>query len=152
MSLTQLVYCSRNKAAGPERPQLELLRSVLSASQRNNTRDALTGFLLLDRAWFFQILEGERAPLMATYERIQRDPRHTDITLMSMRDIRARSFPRWSMGGVMRNLDQREIFLRHGIGDRIDPSRVMSATILALAMDLQDFEIEQARRGFRAAS
>ncbi len=111
MALTQIVYFSRNKAAeSGERAQLELLRSVLSSSQRNNARNGITGFLLFDRTRFFQILEGERGPVLATYERIQKDRRHGDVTLMALRDAKSRAFSTWSMGGAVRNIDQDEIF------------------------------------------
>lgn len=141
MPLTQIVYYSRHKAvASGERARLELLRTVLSVSQRNNSRDGLTGFLLFDRTWFLQVLEGERARLMSTYERIQRDPRHSDVTLIALRDTKARSFPTWSMAGAIRTLDQGEIFLRHGISGALDPARITAPTVVALAMDLQDYE------------
>lgn len=142
MSLVQIVYHSRNRLnSSPDRSQLDLLRSVLSASQCNNARDGITGFLLFDRSWFFQILEGERAQVLATYDRIQKDPRHADVTLMALREMRARSFPGWSMGGGMRSLDHGEIYLRHGISGAMEPSRITAPTVVALAMDLQDFDL-----------
>lgn len=153
MSLSQIIYYSRNRqAASGQRAQLELLRAILSASQRNNARDGITGFLLFDRSWFFQILEGERASIIKTYERIQHDPRHTDVTLMALRDTRARSFPAWSMGGAIRSVDQSEIYLRHGISGTLDPTKVTAPTVLALAMDLQDFERAQRLKSADAAA
>ncbi len=144
MSLTQLVYYSRNRAvAGTDCSHLDLLRTILSASRRNNARDDVTGFLLFDRTWFFQVLEGERPRVIPTYDRIQKDQRHGEVTLMSMRDVRRRSFPRWSMGGAMRSLEQQEIYLRHGVSGALDPARIMAPGVVALAMDLQDFEIAQ---------
>lgn len=140
MPLTQLVYFSRYKAAvasGGHVP-LEPLRAILSVSQRNNSRNEVTGFLLFDQTWFFQVLEGERAPLVSTYERIQHDTRHVEVTLIALRDTRARSFPTWSMGGASRTVDQGEIFLRHGISGALDPARITAPTVIALAMDLQD--------------
>lgn len=150
MSVIQLVYSSRNHAAAePDRSQLELLRSILAVSRRNNARDGITGFLLFDRAWFFQILEGERQSVTASYGRIEKDPRHSEVRLMSTRDIRRRSFPRWSMGAALRTLDQQEIYLRHGICGALDPNRVTAPTILSLAMDLQDDEIASEEKAAR---
>jgi hypothetical protein len=140
---TQLIYSSRNTSAERGRAQLETLRSVLAVSQRNNLRDGLTGFLIFDRVHFFQILEGEADRIMATFNRIQKDPRHSEVTLMARREVRARSFPQWSMGGALRSLDQQEIFLRHGIVDSLDPRKVDAATVHALALDLQNFEIDR---------
>lgn len=151
MPITQLVYSSRYKASATDSSHLETLRSILAASQRNNPRDHLTGFLLFDKTWFFQILEGEHDDVLATYNRIQKDPRHDQVALMSLREARQRSFPEWSMGGALRTLDQQEIFLRHGVADGLDPAKVVAPTVLALAMDLQDYEISR-KLALKAAS
>lgn len=139
MPFTQLIYYSRNKSARMSgRPLLEMLRGIMSVSRRNNERDGITGFLIYDGTWFIQILEGEPASVARTYERIRGDGRHGEVSLSSMREVRRRSFPRWSMAAALRTLDHREIFLRHGISNAIDPTRLAAPTILALAMDLQD--------------
>ena len=138
MPFTQLIYYSRNRSAPKSgQPMLAVLRSILSASRRNNERDGITGFLICDGPWFIQILEGEPEPVARAYERIRGDTRHGDVSLSSMRAIKRRGFPRWSMAAALRTLDHREIFLRHGISDAIDPTRLSASTILALANDLQ---------------
>jgi Sensors of blue-light using FAD len=91
--------------------------------------------------WYLQILEGERRQVITTYGRVQIDPRHGDISLLALHDVAVRSFPQWSMGGVMRSAAQQPVFVRHGIGEKLDPSRLMAPTILALALDLQEFEL-----------
>lgn len=151
MSITQLIYYSRHKAGADARSNLTMLREVLSASQRNNPRDGLTGFLLFDAPWFAQVLEGEHDRVLAAYNRIQRDPRHDTIVLMALREAPERSFPRWSMAGAMRNLDQQEIFLRHGVASRLVPEKMSAGAVLALASDLQDFAIGRTE-AVRAAS
>ncbi|RVU14940.1 BLUF domain-containing protein [Methylobacterium oryzihabitans] len=57
----QLVCFSRNAVPGSDRAMLTTMRKILSASQRNVSRDGITGFLVVDTTWFVQILEGERA-------------------------------------------------------------------------------------------
>jgi hypothetical protein len=143
MAVTQLIYSSRNKSAVEGRVQLEMLRSILAVSQRNNLRDGLTGFLIFDSVHFFQILEGDGDRVLAAYNRIQKDPRHGKVALMAKREIRARSFPQWSMGGALRSLDQQEIFIRHGVADSLDPAKLAAPTLLALAVDLQSFELDR---------
>jgi hypothetical protein len=142
MAVTQLIYSSRHRSLDG-RSALETLRAILAASQQNNKRDELTGFLLFDQGWFYQILEGDHDQVISTYNRIQKDPRHENIRLMDRRQLPRRSFPQWSMGGALRGPEQQEIFLRHGIADGIDPGKVAGATILALALDLQDYEISR---------
>jgi hypothetical protein len=140
LSDVQLIYCSASRATGDDRQLLQALRDILSVSRRNNERDGITGYLAFDKAYFFQVLEGPRPKVTATYERISKDPRHGKIVRFEIRDIRVRSFPEWSMGGSMRDPENQSIYLRHGVGSTFDPSRLKAPTVLALAMDLQDRE------------
>jgi hypothetical protein len=151
MAITQLIYSSRYRKAAESQAHLETLRSILATSQANNTRDGLTGFLLFDQKWFFQILEGEHDSVITTYNRIQKDARHDTIELMALRQVGRRSFPEWSMGGAMRSLDQQEIFLRHGVTDGLDPKKMVAPTVVALAMDLQEYAVNR-REALKAAS
>ena len=80
----QLVYYSRNTVPGGDRQMLTNLREIVSASQRNNSRDGVTGFLIFDKTWFLQILEGERARVTGTYDRIARDARHASPTIVNV--------------------------------------------------------------------
>ena len=140
----QLVYYSRNTVPGGDRQMLTNLREIVSASQRNNGRDGVTGFLIFDKTWFVQILEGERSKVIETYARIARDTRHSAATIVNVQDVSARSFPKWTMGGALRTPEAQEVYLSHGIGGALDPIRLKSAQILQLALDLQAFE--QAKR------
>lgn len=151
MPVHQLIYSSRYKPGPATASRPKVLDAILITSRRNNERDGLTGFLLFDQTWFFQILEGEHEPVLTRYSRIQRDPRHQAVQLMALRRVAQRTFPEWSMGGALRSPEQQAIFLRHGISDVLDPSKVVAPTILALAMDLQDYEIAQ-RQGAPATA
>jgi hypothetical protein len=147
----QLVYYSRNVVLGNDRAMLTNLREIVAASQRNNSRDGITGFLIFDKTWFIQILEGEQAQVSATYTRIARDPRHTTATIMDARNSPSRSFPNWTMGGAMRTPEVEEVYLQHGIGSAIEPTRLKSAQIINLALDLQAFDAAK-RQAQRLAS
>ncbi|MDR7037805.1 hypothetical protein J2X36_002556 [Methylobacterium sp. BE186] len=147
----QLVYYSRNTVPGGDRAMLTNLREIVSASQRNNGRDGITGFLIFDKTWFVQILEGDRAKVTETYNRIARDTRHSGTTIINVRDVEARLFPNWTMGGAMRTPEVQEVYLQHGIGSAMDPVRLKSTQIVALALDLQAFE-KAKRQGQRLAS
>ena len=54
------------------------------------------------------------------------------------------------MGGALRSLEVQEIYLAHNIGTVMDPARLKSAQIFALALDLQAFE-QAKRQGQRLA-
>jgi hypothetical protein len=151
MNLHQLVYYSRNTVAGDDRALLNQLRKIVSVSQRNNQRDGITGYLIFDKTWFLQVLEGEHSAIFTTYRRIEQDARHGSVTLMQTRPIPARQFGNWTMGGSMFSLEVQEIYLRHGIGGTIDPTKLKGAAILDLALDLQAHEAAK-RANIRAAS
>jgi hypothetical protein len=151
VSIHQLVYYSRNTVTGDDRALLGQLREIVSVSRRNNQRDGITGYLIFDKTWFMQILEGEQECIFSTYRRIEKDTRHGKVTLLQTRPIAARQFPNWTMGGSMRSLDVQEIYVRHGIGGAVDPTKLKGATILALALDLQEHETSK-RASVRAAS
>lgn len=147
----QLVYYSRNVVVGNDRAMLANLREIVSVSQRNNGRNGITGFLIFDKTFFVQILEGSKAQVSETYARIARDPRHGGATIVDARNVEARSFPEWTMGGAMRTPEVEEIYLQHGVGSAIDPNRLKSAQIVNLALDLQAFDAAK-RQAQRLAS
>lgn len=139
MPITQLTYLSRNTLMGNADALNGQLSAILDVSGRNNGRDSITGYLVSDGAWFLQILEGDHEKVMEALVRIRFDARHSDVAIVSTREIRTRSFPHWSMGGSVKTPAMRAIFKRHGL-DRVDPAALTAPSILALAMDLQDFE------------
>jgi hypothetical protein len=142
MPITQLTYLSRNGLMGDVASVSDQLGEILAVSRRNNQRDGLTGYLVFDGTWFMQILEGDHEKVMAALVRIRFDSRHSDVTVINTREIRVRSFPQWSMGGSVKTPAMRAIFRRHGL-DRLDPAVVTAPSVLALAMDLQDYERAQ---------
>jgi hypothetical protein len=146
----QLIYYSRNSVPGDDRAMLANMREILGASQRNNKRDDITGFLIFDKTWFVQVLEGEKAKVTETYDRIATDPRHGGTVVMSTRDTPMRSFPNWSMGGALRSPEVQEVYLENGIGGDLDPAKLKGEQILQLALDLQAFE-QAKRQGIKAA-
>ena len=96
--LFRVVYCSRNGIAGDEATVAREIAAILDVSRRNNARDGITGGLLFSAGCFAQVLEGPSAPIEETFERIQCDPRHNDITVLEAGPIAERAFPDWSMG------------------------------------------------------
>ena len=146
----QLIYHSRFLpiGAGPS----GTIRSILSASETNNFRDGITGFLVFDKAHFVQVLEGDQDRVLETYERIGDDPRHHELTLIATRQVVRRAFADWAMGGHLRTDETQDIYARHGLADGLDPARLKAPLVVALAQDLQAFEIRrQAQRVIGAA-
>ncbi|MBL6082223.1 BLUF domain-containing protein [Belnapia sp. T18] len=93
----RLAYFSRNMVVGPFEMQDAEVQRILAASRRNNTVAEVTGALLFNGRCFAQILEGPLDAVETTFERIQRDQRHSDITVLELTPVTLRSFATWSM-------------------------------------------------------
>ncbi|AWN55656.1 BLUF domain-containing protein [Methylobacterium sp. 17Sr1-1] len=98
--LYRLVYASKNLIQGPDHEVAAAMRQILDASQRNNRAAGVTGALMFNGGAFAQVLEGPRAGVEETFERIQRDERHGDVTVLQCGPAEARGFPDWSMAFV----------------------------------------------------
>jgi hypothetical protein len=91
--MLQLVYISTASApiGAVERD------TILQTSRRNNGRDAITGLLYTDGKRFLQALEGPAAIVETAFARIQADPRHRAIVVLSRREVATREFGEWAM-------------------------------------------------------
>ena len=100
MTLYRLVYYSSNRLKiSPENFRAEV-ENILEASRRNNELVGITGALMFSDGYFGQVLEGLRPALEATFERIQQDTRHGDVSLLEFVQIGVRSFDHWAMAYV----------------------------------------------------
>lgn len=100
--LYRLVYASKNLLAVPEAEANAAVSQILAASQRNNAAAGVTGALMFNGGAFAQVLEGPRQDVERTFERIQRDERHGDVTVLECGPTEARGFADWSMAYVGR--------------------------------------------------
>ena len=71
--------------------------TIIETSAHNNLRDDLTGFLIFSQRRFFQLVEGPEAHIAALLARLNKDPRHSSIRILSRQTITERAYPRWQM-------------------------------------------------------
>ena len=95
MEIFHLIYMS---VASPMKPTT--LDDILDASQRNNERRNLTGLLVYRLGHFIQLLEGDKPDVMAVFERIAADGRHSSARVLLAFESGERLFPQWRMGHV----------------------------------------------------
>ena len=119
-SLYRLVYYSRNRLDTPDR--LATMHAILDKSRENNRRDGITGALMFNTGCFAQVLEGPLEKVEETFERIQCDDRHGEVSLLALEPVAGRSFPEWSMGFVGASLDDRDRFESVAQSGGFDPS------------------------------
>ena len=74
------------------------LHDVLAVSRRNNAHWHLSGVLLFEGGTFLQVVEGPAWPLHKALDRIEADPRHTGMDILSDAETERRYFPDWAMG------------------------------------------------------
>ncbi len=122
--LHRIVYYSRNRVPGSPELMAEQIRTILAASQRNNAPVGITGALMFNSGCFAQVLEGPQAAIEETFERIQQDDRHSDVSLLDFSPITDRFFPNWSMAFV--GASQADGAKFGGIADEsgFDPSKM----------------------------
>ena len=141
--LHRLVYYSRNRLSGVSEAVADQIPSILATSQRNNGPVGITGALMFNAGCFAQVLEGPQAEIEATFERIQQDDRHGDVSLLDFSPIQRRSFPNWSMGYV--GASQADGAKFAGIADEsgFDPSKMTGERLHEILYSLT-LEEEQA--------
>ncbi len=134
MSLIRLVYASHSLLDDSNRR--EELGGILSSARRFNEANDITGFLLATRGAFAQVLEGEAARLSETYARIEADPRHTGLQVLSRAPVAERLFSGWTMGVAEHDETTQFIFGLYGVTPETDlPTQPVDA-LLDLAGEL----------------
>ena len=98
MSLFRIFYVS--DAVGDAGAGLLPLIDIIGASDRNNRRDHVTGFLLRHQDRFFQLLEGGRVDLERLMGRLAADRRHQNIRVLVDTPVDRRLFPQWAMAQI----------------------------------------------------
>jgi hypothetical protein len=114
--LVHVSYCSQ--ALMPI-GQSELDR-ILQSSQRNNQRDEITGLLTFSGEVFVQFLEGPAAAVSRLMGRIQGDPLHRDVIILSEGAEHERVLPGWDMELVSREEAHQVLRAALGEADRYD--------------------------------
>lgn len=135
-SLTRIVYISRSTfAAEKTGAHIEPnVARILAKSRINNLKNGLVGVLYFGDGNFFQCLEGESAAIDTLYAKLQLDPRHEDIRLLSREPIDKLSFAEWTMKYVPLESDMKQLLKANGY-DRFDPyvfSHKMVNNVLSL--------------------
>jgi hypothetical protein len=103
-NLIQLLYLSKS-APGVGSSDLA---DILATSSRKNQALGITGILCHKGGYFLQLLEGEETSVLELYLKIARDPRHTDLVIISISTATSRIFEGWAMGAIDESLVPKE--------------------------------------------
>lgn len=134
-TIHRLVYYSRNRLAHFDERGAADIAQILDASRRNNAGVGVTGALMFNAGYFAQVLEGPQEAVEATFERIQQDPRHGDVSLMSFEPAE-RTFSDWSMAFVGKSQDALNRYGDIGRSSGFDPSALTGDRVCEILHDL----------------
>lgn len=97
--LIRLVYASKAtfKPFAADQGIDKNVASILATARRENKRNNLVGALYYGNGCFFQCLEGTREAIDALYAKLQKDPRHTQLQILSTQPISQIGFSSWEM-------------------------------------------------------
>lgn len=124
MPLRRLIYASRYTG---DAPLDEALRDIVGKSIQNNRIVDVSGFLLAGDGAFLQWLEGPAASVAETFERIGKDPRHGDLTILFDGGAPARQFRDWNMGQRQLSGQDRGLLADAGV-DGFEPAAMDAQT------------------------
>lgn len=93
--LRSVLYVSTSTLRLPQ--EAKKVDEIVTFSLSFNARAGITGALMFTERNFAQFLEGPDVEVTALLERINRDARHRDVTVMSDEAAEARLFPDWGM-------------------------------------------------------
>ena len=132
--LVRLLYASRAAKSVTESE----LHAILKQSKAHNPEVGVTGVLCFctNAGVFMQVLEGGRSAVNTLYNRITRDPRHSEVELLSYEEISERHFAGWAMGQVNMNRLNPALLLRYSETAKLDPYAVSGKASMALFNEL----------------
>ncbi|MCJ2016932.1 BLUF domain-containing protein [Methylobacterium sp. E-065] len=133
-ALYRLVYASKNFLEGIEAEAA--VEQILEASRRANERLEVTGALMFNGGAFAQVLEGPQKGVEQTFERIQCDPRHGDVTVLEGGPITERGFVNWSMAFVGRSARGQALWNELAAESGFDLARLSADAVFTMLHDL----------------
>lgn len=134
--LYRLVYASKNLLPGKEADASASVAQILETSQRNNAKAGVTGALMFNGGAFAQVLEGPRLGVETTFERIQRDERHGDVTGLQCGPVEERGFANWSMAFVGQSARGLAMWSRLAAESGFDVARMDGDAVFTTLHDL----------------
>jgi hypothetical protein len=130
--LVSLLYASR--AAAPVNQ--DTIESILQQSRSYNPSLGVTGILCHGGDVYMQVLEGGRAAVNELYNKIVRDPRHTEVLLLHYEEVAERRFSGWTMGQVNVSKINPSTLLKYSERPELDPFATSGKASLALLEEL----------------
>ncbi|VTU14211.1 Blue light- and temperature-regulated antirepressor YcgF [Variovorax sp. SRS16] len=92
--LHEILYCSM---LAPDQ-SVTVVGQIVTAARARNLQDQITGLLVFDGQRFCQHFEGPCGEVLLLMERLQADPRHTQLRVVYEGSLTKRRYERFEMG------------------------------------------------------
>lgn len=115
--LSQMIYASRVCVPASS----ETFTAIVEMSRKNNQRVGIGRLLMYDERYFFQGVKGERSDLNRLLIRLVKDPRHTDVHLLSFKSLSHRQFSSWCMASSCAVMVRAPFLFKHEDNTEFDP-------------------------------
>ena len=113
---------------------LQEISDILATARQFNAAQHINGVLYYAEGHFFQCLEGQKSDIDALYAKLEKDPRHTDLKVLSIEPIQQVGFVSWEMKYAQIDQEVRAFLKNHQLG-KFDPYRFspeMTAELVAV--------------------
>jgi hypothetical protein len=130
--LIRLMYASRFA----EPLERDALAALFKQASAHNPSLGVTGVLCHTGDTFLQVLEGGRAAVSRLYNRIAQDPRHREVTLLSLEEVAERRFAGWAMGQADISRLNPGLVLKFSESTVLDPFTASAKVSLAIVDEL----------------
>jgi hypothetical protein len=140
MSLSQIVFYSRNLLTLHGGTMRELVRDILASCNRYDRASGFTGALVFNETFFLQAMEGDPVALSDQLWTLAADSRHSGMVLIAARAIEQRDFRGWTVGYAGHTEPLETLYLRYGAKPRLDPTQMSVAGAVALLRAFTEVE------------
>jgi hypothetical protein len=117
MNIVRLTYVSRLTKDWDHKA----LEKIMVVSRRNNQKLGVTGALCHSPRGFLQILEGPAEAVNELYNRIVKDSRHAQVTLLEYTRVPYREFENWSMAYIHTDEISQALLHKYSTHREFDP-------------------------------
>lgn len=91
------MFCLAYKSTASTTFGYDDIQPLLDWSRNWNKENGVTGCLLYYQGKFLQYIEGNEETILALFDMIKSDARHSGVTLLAYESIIERVFPNWEM-------------------------------------------------------
>ena len=132
--LMSMTYASR---ANPDVSAKDF-NEILHQAQLNNAANGITGMLTFNKDYFLQTIEGPRAQINSLLYSLIADPRHYDLQVIETRELKHRTWSKWSMNYASPTEKNAAIYLKYSTTIDFNPYLLSAESAHDLMSELSD--------------